>query len=96
MRERASLICLILWALMGFGSVCLMATRGNYWPWFAVMALIAIVPLVRVGPTWQRILGAAFFIVSVVLIVADVRAGKLQEQKRHQMRLPHSAFQQKP
>jgi len=93
MRERASLICLILWALMSLGSVCMMATRGNYWPWFAVMALIAIVPLVRASPAWQRILGAAFFVVSVVLLVTDVRAGKLIEQRRQQILLQRSAFQ---
>ena len=96
MRERASLICLVLWALMGFGSVCLMAIPGNYWPWFAVMALLAIVPLVRVGPTWQRILGASFLIVSMALIVEDIRSGKLREQRRNQIQLQRNASQQKP
>ena len=62
-----------------------MSVPGDYWPWFAIMALIAVVPLALVGPSWKRILGAACFLVSVVLIVMNLRAGKAYEQRHHQL-----------
>jgi hypothetical protein len=47
-------------------SPMIMSPPGDVWPWFAVMALVAIAPAVFIGPAWQRILGAAFFVAAIV------------------------------
>jgi hypothetical protein len=66
------------------GSFGLLSVDGEYWPWYAIMAVLAIVPAARVGAPWQRILGATFLIVSIGLVAMDVRAGKMYQERREQ------------
>ncbi len=82
MNPRVGKICLVAWAILFAMSCCLMSLPGDFWPWYAVMAVVAAVPMVRVGRRWQRILGAVAFAFSIFLIVMDIRDGSAWEKKR--------------
>jgi hypothetical protein len=56
-------------------STCLLSVAGRYWPWYAVTSVFAVVPAV-IGPGRYRLWGAIGFVLSVVLIVSDVSAGR--------------------
>ena len=75
MRSRISKISLIVFPVMVLVGGFLLSTAGNYWPWFAVTAIVALVP-VLVGPRTHRLLGSAALALSIVLIVGDYQAGK--------------------
>jgi hypothetical protein len=70
-----SKICLIVFVVLLVLSGGLLSVAGDYWPWFAVMAVFAVVPLV-VGPKRYRLMGAIALVLSVVLILGDIAAGK--------------------
>lgn len=86
MRVRISKISLILFVGMLVLSGFLLSVAGNYWPWYAVMSVFALVPII-IGPKRYRLLGALALVLSGVLIVHDVSAGK-QFQERHPGRRP--------
>ena len=75
MSARISKISLIVFVVLLMLSGLLKSVAGEYWPWYAVMAVFAIVPLV-VGPRHYRLLGAVALVLSVILIVSDYAAGK--------------------
>jgi hypothetical protein len=81
MRIRVSKISLIVFVVLLVLSAFLLSVVGDYWPWFTVMSLFAIVPLI-VGPGRYRVLGAIALVLSGVLIVSDIAAGK-QFHARH-------------
>lgn len=71
MRVRISRISLILFVGMLVLSGFLLSVAGNYWPWYAVMSVFALVPIV-IGPNRYRLLGALALVLSSVLIVRDI------------------------
>jgi len=96
MHPRARKTCLVVWGVMFFLSPMIMSPPGDLWPWFTIMALVTIAPITLVGPAWQRILGGAFLVVSSGLIVMDIRAGKLTEEKRRHRQPPAATGANKP
>jgi len=81
MSARISKISLIVFVVLLVLSAFLLSVAGEYWPWYTVMAVFAIVPLV-VGPRRYRLIGAVALLLSVILIVSDYAAGKrLREQR---------------
>jgi hypothetical protein len=75
MRVRISKISLGVFLALLLLSRLLLAVPSEYWPWYAVMGIFAVVPLV-VGPRWYHLLGSLALIMSVILIVGDYQAGK--------------------
>ena len=49
MSIRISKISLIVFAVLLVLSGFLLSVAGDYWPWFAVMSVFAVVPLVVGG-----------------------------------------------
>lgn len=82
MRARISKICLVVFAVMLVLGGFLLSTAGNYWPWFAVTAVFAVVPVV-VGPRFHRLLGVAALALSILLIAGDYEAGKRVREARN-------------
>jgi hypothetical protein len=78
--SRISLVVFLAVLVLSEG---LLAMPGDYWPWYAVMAVFAIVPIV-IGPRRYRFFGASALVLSAVLIVSDCIGGKrLQEGQHH-------------
>ena len=75
MSARISKISLIVFVVPLVLSAFLLSVAGDYWPWYAVMSAFAVVPLI-VGPGRYRLVGAVALVLSVVLIVSDIAAGK--------------------
>jgi hypothetical protein len=75
MTARASKISLIVFVVLLTLSAFVMSVAGEYWPWYAVMSVFAVVPLV-VGPRRYRIMGAIGLLLSGSLIVSDIKAGR--------------------
>ena len=75
MTARTSKISLIVFVVLLVLSAFLMSVEGDYWPWYAVMSVFAVVPLV-VGPRHYRIMGAVALVLSGALIVSDITAGR--------------------
>jgi purine-cytosine permease-like protein len=82
MSARISKISLIVFVVLLVLSGFLLSVAGEYWPWYAVMAVFAVVPLV-VGPRYYRLLGAVALVLSVILIVSDYAAGKRFRERHH-------------
>lgn len=85
MSVRISKISLIVFALLLVLSGFLLSFAGDYWPWYTVMSVFTVVPLV-VGPSRYRVMGAIALVLSGVLIASDIAAG------RH-LRARHPAIQ---
>ena len=81
MSIRISKISLIVFAVLLALSFFLLSVAGDYWPWYAVMSVFAIVPLV-IGPGRYRVMGAIALVLSGVLIASDIAAGR-QFHARH-------------
>ena len=81
MSIRISKISLIVFVVLLVLSCFLLSVAGDYWPWYAVMSAFAVVPLV-IGPRRYRVLGAIALVLSGVLIVSDIAAGR-QFHARH-------------
>ncbi len=75
MSIRISKISLSVFAVLLVLSFFLLSVAGDYWPWYAVMSAFAVVPLV-VGPSRYRVMGAIALVLSGVLIVSDIVAGR--------------------
>ena len=75
MRIRISRISLIVFAVLLVLSGLLLSVVGDYWPWYAVVSVFAVVPLV-VGPGRYRLIGAIALVLSGVLIASDITAGR--------------------
>ena len=75
MTARTSKIPLIFFVVLLILSAFLLSVEGDYWPWYAVMSIFAVVPLV-VGPGRYRLMGAIALVLAVILIVSDVAAGR--------------------
>ena len=83
--KRISKISLIIFAVLLVLSAFLQSVDGDYWPWFAVMSAFAVVPLL-VGPGRCRLMGAVALVLSVVLILSDIEAGKRFRARHPQIR----------
>jgi len=81
MSTRISKISLTVFVVLFVLSAFLLSVAGDYWPWYAVMSAFAVVPLV-VGPGRYRLIGAIALVLSGVLIVSDIAAGR-QFRARH-------------
>jgi O-antigen ligase len=85
MSARISKISLIVFVVLLVLSVFLLSVAGDYWPWYSVMAIFAVVP-VLVGPNRYRIFGAIALLLSVYLIFGDIESGKHHRQQMQQIR----------
>jgi len=74
MHTRISKISLIVFVVLLVLSGFLLSVPGNYWPWFAGMLVLAVVPA-AVGPRWYRVGGIGGVVLSVALIAWDLDAG---------------------
>jgi hypothetical protein len=90
MSARISKISLIVFVVLLVLSAFLLSVAGDYWPWYSVMAIFAVVP-VLVGPKRYRIFGAIALLLSLVLISGDIAAGKHHRQKMEQIRVRWSS-----
>jgi len=75
MSTRISKISLTVFVVLLVLSAFLLSVAGDYWPWYAVMSAFAVVPLV-VGPGRYRLIGEIALVLSGVLIVSDIAAGR--------------------
>ena len=75
MTARTSKISLTVFVVLLVLSAFLLSLEGDYWPWYVVMSVFAVVPLV-VGPRRYRIMGAIALLLSAALVVGDIAAGK--------------------
>ena len=75
MSIRISKISLIVFVGLLVLSGFLLSVAGDYWPWYAVMSVFAVVPLV-VGPVRYRVMGAIALVLSGVLSASDIAAGR--------------------
>jgi hypothetical protein len=80
MSLRISKICLIVYGVLLVLSPFLLSTPGDYWPWYAVMAPFAVLPLC-LGPRWCRVAGGIALLLCGILIVSDVEQGKRFNQQ---------------
>jgi len=56
-------------------SAFLLSVAGDYWPWYAVAAVFALVPVI-IGPARYRVFGTVGLVLSLFLIFGDIGAGK--------------------
>ena len=75
MSARISRISLVVFVVLLVLSVLLLSVAGDYWPWYAVMSVFAVVPL-AISPGRYRAIGGIALALSVVLIVGDIAAGR--------------------
>lgn len=80
MRLRLSKISIVVFAVMFVISTSLLSIAGDYWPWYLIMAIFAIVPIMA-GPNRYRIIGAGAMLLSLSLIYSDIQAGKALRAK---------------
>ena len=85
MSARVSKISLVVFLVLLVLSAFLLSVAGDYWPWYSVMAIFAVVPIFA-GPNRYRIFGAVALLLSLVLIFGDIEAGKHHRQKMEQIR----------
>jgi hypothetical protein len=52
-----------------------LSVPGYFWPWYSVMAVFAVVPII-VGPNRYRVFGALALAFSIFLILGDIELGK--------------------
>ena len=75
MSARTSKISLTVFAVLLVLSAFLLSVAGDYWPWYVIMSVFAVVTIV-VGPGRYRVIGVIALVLSVGLIVSDISAGK--------------------
>ena len=85
MSTRIAKFSLIVFVMLFVLSGFLLSVSGDYWPWYSVMAIFAVVPIL-VGPKRYRIFGIVALLVSVYLILGDIESGKLHRQRTQQIR----------
>jgi hypothetical protein len=88
MNTRISKISLSVFTILLVLSPFLLSVPGEYWPWFAVMSIFAVVALIS-GPRRYRLFGAGALALAVLLIVDDYAAGKRFQVWRHHLSLSH-------
>jgi len=84
MRARVSKISLTVFGVLlvlSFG-VASVAAAEKLWLWYAVKAVVAVVPIV-VGPRRSRLIGAIGLAFAIVMIVGDIPAVKLLGERMH-------------
>jgi hypothetical protein len=82
---RASRISLGVFLALFLLSFLLLSVAGDYWPWYAIMACFAILPII-IGPRKYRVFGIAALVLSLALIVMDVVAGRHLQEKVQQLK----------
>lgn len=85
MNAIVSRISLVVFIVLLTLSASLLSLAGERWPWYAAMAIVAVVPLV-VGPGRYRSFGVIALVLCGVLIASDVDAGR-------RLRARHPALQ---
>jgi hypothetical protein len=86
MRARISKNSLIVYAVLLLLSGFLLSVPGEYWPSFLIIGLLAVPPIF-LGPPKYRLLGAIALMLSVVLIISDINAGKHFREKLNRIRM---------
>ena len=85
MRARASKISLIIFSVLLLLSAALLSVPGDYWPWYAVMSVFAVIPLF-VGPRRYRMMGVIALLLSGALIVTDIAMGRRFHSQHPELR----------
>ena len=85
MNLRISKICLVVYGVLFLLSLFLLSTPGDYWPWYAVMAPFAVLPMC-LAPRWYRFAGGIAVVLSGLLIVSDIEQGKRFHEKLDRLR----------
>jgi hypothetical protein len=75
MTAKISKISLIVSVVLLVFIPAVATISGQYWPYYVFASVLAMVPII-VGPSYYRLIGAGALLVSVVLIVHDVAAGR--------------------
>lgn len=81
MNTRVSKISLVVFIVLLVTSGLLLAVAGSRWPWYAVMAVFASVPVI-IEPGRYRVWGAIGLLLSVILIASDINAGRHVQEWR--------------
>ena len=81
MNARVSKISLVVFVVLLVTSGLLLAVAGDRWPWYAVMAVFASVPVI-LGPSRYRVWGVIGLLLSVALIASDIYAGRHIPERR--------------
>jgi hypothetical protein len=76
---------LIVYAALLVLSSSLLSADGDYWPWFAVTTIFAVIALAA-GPRRYRFIGVAALALSVILIVSDYAAGEYRRKHGRALR----------
>jgi len=85
-NAHVSIFCFFAYDIVFvFSGRCVSAPDGYYWPCYAIMAGLAIVPIVA-GTKIFRILGILGLVFALVLIVVDARAGVRQRAQFRELR----------
>jgi hypothetical protein len=85
MSTRGSRICLMVYGVLLVLSFFLLSVPGDYWPWYAIMVPFSVVPLCF-GPRRYRVTGGIAFVLTGLLIIGDIHAGKIHRQKMQRIR----------
>ncbi len=75
MTVQISKISLIVFVVLLILSGFVLSIPGDFWPWYAVLAIIALAPVVC-GPVRYRVFGTLALILCASLIANDMAAGK--------------------
>ena len=75
MTAKISKISIIVFVLLLVFIPTVATISGEYWPYYAFASVVALMPIV-VGPRLYRLIGAGALLISVVLIVHDIAAGR--------------------
>ena len=75
MTAKISKISLIVFVLLLVFIPTVATISDQYWPYYAFASVVALTPIIA-GPRLYRLIGAGALLVSVVLIVHDIAAGK--------------------
>lgn len=92
MHARISKISLTIFAVMLVLGGFQLSVAGEYWFWFAVTAIFAVVPVV-IGPRKHKLIGVGALILSLLLIIGDYQTGKRFRAKLHRAPAGQSSVQ---
>lgn len=84
MSARISKISLIVFVVLLVLSFFLLSVAGNYWPWYSIMVAFAVVPIL-VGPNRYRLWGAIALTLASLLILDDLKAGRIHQERIHRI-----------
>ena len=73
-------VSLLLFGVLLVASIPQLAVPGKRWPSYALAACFTLLPL-AVGPRWLRSVAAIGLLLSGILILGDIQAGKRYHER---------------